>query len=113
MFLSFLNHEFDVLAFCETLYGSSSDVVSISRYNCEALYREDKRGGGIALYIKKSFVYDIVLHFSAMLPSRETPSIKTRYFVLGVVYCPPSGFMEEFSVSWNPYCMMFRFKCRL
>lgn len=56
VFLSLIKHEFDVLAFSETWFSNRDEVVQLEGYKCESLFRNEKKGGGIALYIRTHFL---------------------------------------------------------
>lgn len=53
-FFMSLSFEFDILAFTETWYNTVQDVIQIDGYKPECLSRCNKKGGGVALYIKKT-----------------------------------------------------------
>lgn len=48
-----LRYSFDVLAFTETWFCNKDDVVALHGYSSEGVYRNDRRGGGTSIYIKK------------------------------------------------------------
>lgn len=96
IFLSSIKHDFDVLAFSETWFSNGGEAVQLEGYKLESLFRKDKRGGGVALYIKNTFVYDVIPEYTTVNPNCESLFMKTSQFVVGVIYRPPSGSLEEF-----------------
>lgn len=59
LYVEELKHNFDVLLFAETWY-MVRDVIQLDRYNCEALFRPSKGGGGLALYITDGISYLVI-----------------------------------------------------
>lgn len=106
-FLSSVDYNFDVLAFCETWFSGDSDIVQFDGYNCEALCRKDRRGGGVALYVKNKFSYNVMPEYSVINPHFESLFITANVFTLGVIYRPPSGSLEEFHNFFEPMLEYF------
>ena len=75
-----------------------TESVSLPGYSCERRDRSNKRGGGVACYIKESFQYDRIndLNHDTLetLWVRLTPHMLPRRFsciVVGCVYHPPDA----------------------
>lgn len=101
IFLSSLGHDFDVLAFSETWYSDAANVVNLNGYKLETNSRRTKTGGGVALYMKESLLYEAVPEYTVMNSGIESLFIATNAHVLGVIYRPPSGPLELFYDAFN------------
>lgn len=57
-YLSTLNHNFAILGFTETwLKDDFSSLIHIDEYTLLEKHRQNKRGGGICLFIKNDFIF--------------------------------------------------------
>lgn len=96
VYLGSLDFRFDVLAFTETWYTSRSDVVNFDGYKYEGRYRENKRGGGIALYFRNNIAFDVMPELSVLNTHCESLVVKCCGTVIVLVYRPPSGSINDF-----------------
>ena len=107
-FFSTLNSKFNVICFSET--WASHDISKDSRFQLEGyniVYqnRINKRGGGVSIFIDKSYDFKIRNDLCVNSNSIESLSIeilndnKTKNIILNVTYRPPEGdlnFCEQY-----------------
>lgn len=96
LFLDNLGHQFDVLTFTETWFSSDCSVVNFLGYNCISVSRSNKRGGGVAIYIKSSFNYEVISEYSLADVDYECLLVKCLNTMLVVLYRPPNGAITPF-----------------
>lgn len=96
LFLDNLDHEFDVLAFTETWFSNDCPAVNFSGYNCISVSRPKKRGGGVAVYIKNHFNYEVIPEYSIIDVHYECLLVKCFNTMLAVLYRPPNGSVTKF-----------------
>lgn len=102
LLLSSLDKQFEVLAFTETWFSSTSDITVIDGYHCEAICRTKKKGGGVAIYLHNKYSYDVLHDYCIVDPNFESLFIKTSAFIVGVIYRPPSGSLSQFYLFLEP-----------
>lgn len=64
--LNNLNHRFDFLAFTETWSIDNRDTIQFTNYSCASICRENKRGGGVSIYVHESVKYNIVKEYTVI-----------------------------------------------
>ena len=90
---------FDIIGFCETrLNDAISSIYNIHNYTS---YFQNKNtlGGGVAIFLKRSFNGVILSDISFQLPHVETLFIRVRQpfsFIAGVIYRPPNANLDDF-----------------
>lgn len=95
-YLSQLQCSFDFLAFSETWFSSVTDVTNFSGYSHVSVYREQKRGGGVSLFIRDCFHYDTIDDFTCMCDDFETVAIMCKNIAIVCIYRPPQGTLSIF-----------------
>lgn len=60
IYLHDLHIQFDILAFTETWITDKDDAVTLGGYTAESVYRKDRRGGGVSLYIRHNLCYSVL-----------------------------------------------------
>ena len=103
--LAVIKHKFSVIALAETntdecnkdLYKLSNEYTPVYSSKIE----NKVKGSGVALYVKNDFSFNIWNELSSCNKKIETLFIKitntSAPIVIGVVYRPPSGDIEEFN----------------
>lgn len=91
-----LTLEFDAIALTETWLTKEDVPPQLQGYSCESLSREKKRGGGIALYLKNHFQYQVIDNLTRIDENVESLFVNISNVVVAVLYRPPSGNMFEF-----------------
>lgn len=94
--LDTLKHNFDFLAFTETWFTSCEDAVPFTGYNRVTVCRENKRGGGVAIYIHDSLKFDVISEYTVMASDFESVMVRSENLFLVVIYRPPSGTASSF-----------------
>ena len=106
-YLSSLNQHFDVYGFSETWFRSEDDasLVDFDDYSVENCIREDRRGGGVSLFIKSELNYtnrpDLsinCLDCDSLFIETTQNSIKT---IIGIVYKPEYVVFNDFIDQLN------------
>lgn len=97
---------YDILAVGETWLMANVDDSAVQIKDYSFLHRDrESRGGGVGVYIKNTFRYDVLDSSNAV----EQLWLNVKYgrvnFILGVVYRPPEAaygqFLEELEVSFS------------
>ena len=103
--LAVIKHKFSVVALAETntdecnkdLYKLSNEYTPVYSSKIE----NKVKGSGVALYVKNGFSFNILNELSSCDKNIETLFIKitntSAPIVIGVVYRPPSGDIDEFN----------------
>ena len=103
-YLDSLNFVFKVIALSETATNATSIKYHIPNYNCEINIRENRKGGGVSLYVHNTFQYKVrtdlqlggvVNSVCVELLKRNTNS--RHNIVCGCVYRPPSMSLSVFN----------------
>ena len=109
-YISALDFEFSIIGFSETwLIDSNKSFCSIVGYNHEYLYRQDKIGGGVSLFIKDNVKYFVRSDLSILNKHIEVIFVeidKNQYqssknIVVGTLYRPPNTDIEIFNAHLN------------
>ena len=108
--LSELEHDFTIVGISETwLSEQNIDLYSMPRYNAFHSCRRNRRGGGVALYVKNHVSASRRPEFCLNVDHLESVFVElknvnhqsshenpTTRFILGVVYRPPNTCVAEF-----------------
>ena len=101
-----LNRKFDIIALFETwLCDHEHGLFSIEGYTSYFISRENRRGGGVCIYIKKKHNYKVLKAISKcsnLYNKNSTESIfleidcgKPKIVVVGCIYNPPGNSVEK------------------
>lgn len=96
MFLAEFTFSFDVIVFSETWYQQHSEMLIIDGYSHFFLNHTGKRGGGIALHVKRGIHCDVLEEFTCTTPHYEVLSVKSDNILFVVIYRPPTGNVSNF-----------------
>ena len=106
IFMSNLCINFTILAFSETwLTSYNNTLYNIDGYNAENVYRTNRKGGGVSLYIREHVSYttriDIDI-FNEIMESKFVEIDKKcisadRNVIIGVIYRPPNSDVVQFT----------------
>ena len=109
MYLNTFAFSFDILLFCETwLRDSECGLFSIPGYTGHFVCRQDRIGGGVAIYIKSNFKIKLLPDSnSTSLYNNASVSVESLFievldvckcsFIVGCVYNPPNNCNDIFS----------------
>ena len=104
-FISSFNSNFpDLMVLTETWFNNSN-TQNIQNYIAYHTLRTTNRSGGVSIYVKNSFISEIVNDFSFENESIEISTVKIhigklKLFVLGI-YRPHSGKINDFILALN------------
>lgn len=102
--LDFLNFQFDVISICETrLNDNLSSLYSLNNY-LNYFQNKSTSGGGIVIYIRKTFQSFQLKHISFQLPHIESLFIKITHphtYIVGMLYRPPNTNIADFLASMD------------
>ena len=101
-----LHHKFSVIAITETWTDKNSEeLMDIDGYNKIMKHRENKKGGGVALFIDSKFKFEPAIKLN-QLGTDDFESIFVNVFLsprntvtVGTVYRPPGGSISQFNDS--------------
>ena len=103
-YLDSLDFVFKVIALSETAMNATSINCLIPNYNCEMNIRENRKGGGVSLYVHNTFQYKIRndLQLGGVVNSVFVELLKTttnsrHNIICGCVYRPPSMSLSVFN----------------
>lgn len=91
-----LKYCFDIIDFSETWFRSNMDVRHLPGYSNISMFRENKRGDGVALYIKANLLCDIVHEFTVINDAYEAICVVTNKVAVLLLYRPPQSKVETF-----------------
>ena len=116
--LKSLETDFDVIAISETwLNESEHELFDIQDYTCTFISRNEKRGGGVGLYVKNKYTFKLLGNISKcnkIYPNNTVDSVfievdngKQKNVIIGCIYNPPgnafnnylSNFFKEISTK--------------
>ena len=100
--------KFDIIALSETwLCSHEHDMFSLEGYRSNFISRENRRGGGVGIFVSNKYSYKILNNLSKctnLYNSNTTESIfleidceKQKNIVVGCIYNPPGNSIEVFS----------------
>ena len=104
-YLSNLNHNFTFIGLSETwLTESNKEIYHLKGYNVATACRENKKGGGVALFIQKSLSYRMRDYLNVLNDNIEAIFVEiekgewnlSKNIVVGVLYKPPNTDLEMF-----------------
>ena len=101
-YLRSLEHEFSIIGLSETWLNSSNvNDFPLSNYNSIGVVRKNKQGGGVSLYIKKSYQFrerfDLATNDNDVIESQVIElTAKPKNILIGIINRPPNGKLEEF-----------------
>lgn len=96
IFLQSLTTKFSVIILTETWLTKEDIPPHLFGYKCETVCREEKRGGGIAIYLKDNLQCQIMDDFTRMDEHVESLFVKISNTIVAALYRPPSGNVLEF-----------------
>ena len=105
--LTSINNSFSVIGISETWLQDSTHHVNIYGYNFEHIYRTDKTGGGVGLYIIPTLQYkirnDLCFGNSFTVESLfiEIFNPEGKNAIVGVMFRPPSQNLADFISKLN------------
>ena len=79
LLLSSVKFDFDIIAVSETWFHPNLDldIYSMQGYSLIQQCRDDKNGGGVAIYVKHNIQYKIRKDLTCITPDYEIVSIET------------------------------------
>ena len=108
-YIDILQKSFTVIGISETWLNDMHDpLIQIPNYAIEGTYRQGKRGGGVALYIREDLVYKIRTDLTINNPDMEICFIELidsgkASILIGIVYKPPCVLCSNFTDSYYMY----------
>ena len=103
-YLDTLNFAFKVIALSETAINATSINYNIPNYSCEMNIRENRKGGGVSLYVHNTFQYKVRndLQLGGVVNSVFVELLKTttngkHNIICGCIYRPPSMSLSVFN----------------
>lgn len=96
IFFESLSMRFDALLFSETWIHENAEPPYFNDYKCASLGRVNKRGGGVAIYLKQNIFWNVVEHFSVITADVECLVLDAKTVIIAVIYRPPTGNKEDF-----------------
>ena len=103
-YLDTLNFVFKVIALSETAINATSINYNIPNYSCEMSIRENRKGGGVSLYVHNTFQYKVRsdLQLGGVVNSVFVELLKTttnskHNIICGCIYRPPSMSLSVFN----------------
>ncbi len=107
--LSQLNKNISVIGLSETWLKDTSckNYLDIPGFNLETNKRNERVGGGVALYIVSNLCYTHRPDLKSNYKSLESifveiiPSGKQKNIIVGVIYKPPNVNLNDFAVSFR------------
>ena len=99
--LSLLNYNFDVIHCTESwLTPQTKDLVSIESYNSFHNLREDRRGGGVSIFVLKKFSVVVLSQLTVSNVNIESLFVEIDFgsmkVLTGSIYRPPRGNSNDF-----------------
>lgn len=91
-----LKIQFDVLMFTETWYSAKALKVEFPSYTCLHIDRDNKPGGGVAIYHKSALQMTEIDKCSVSTADIECLAAQHRDTCFVVVYRPPTGKFAKF-----------------
>ena len=103
-YLDTLNFVFKVIALSETAINATSINYNIPNYSCEMNIRENRKGGGVSLYVHNTFQYKVRndLQLGGVVNSVFVELLKNttnskHNIICGCIYRPPSMSLSVFN----------------
>jgi exonuclease III len=104
-----LKQKFDVTCFTESwLTDSTKSLYTFENYQSfNSLPHNNKRGGGVSVYVRDTFKVENLLPISVSLPTIESlfPKIccESKQITVGTIYKPPSANSTDFTDSLEQF----------
>lgn len=95
-FLDEFSFNFNILMVTETWVTPNDIIPGIPGYNSFSACRNQKRGGGVAMYVSESLSSELVPQFSAVTPNYKALTLLVNNTILTVLYWPPAGDANHF-----------------
>ena len=99
-YLSTLNNNFSVLGFSETWFGPHNKITGMSNYNLFEQHRENRRGGGVCLFVHNKFPAVIRHDLSIFNADIESIFVELNFesitILVSVIYRPPQSSVNSF-----------------
>lgn len=102
--LTQLNKNFSAIAISETwLNEEQTSTVQIEGFDLYTINRSNKRGGGVALYIRSSYHSEIIRNMSFSIYNlTECVTVEIHFeraknIIIGCVYRPPTTNIDAFN----------------
>ena len=121
LFLANLNVggvEPDALLLCETFLNNKNYYLhAIPNYNLYESHRQDRRGGGVAIYVHKKFICSKIPALSVFDEGTFESifleiKLKNRKFILGEMYKPPNTSYTNFTdFLQTTYTLLDNYTC--
>ena len=107
-YLDLLNHHFTLIGITETwLRDDDCDLYNISNYKIVENHRQNRSGGGVALFIQKNFGYSVRHDIEIFDQECESLFIEIdkgqlnsdKTVIVGVIYRPSNTIIESFNTK--------------
>lgn len=95
-FLNSLNVKFDAIIFTESWLTKMDPAPYFEGYKSITLCRENKRGGGIAIYLKTEQQHQTIEELTNINENVESMFVRVSNVVIGAIYRPPDGNVSQF-----------------
>lgn len=116
MLLQSITCKLDILFLTETWLFKTDTAPFIDGYRGMHLMRDEKRGGGVSVYIKDTISFTGIDEFCEITNDVECIALHVRKITMCVIYRPPTGNRETFytflerilahACSRNEYCII-------
>ena len=110
MLLNSINFTFSIICFSETWLDETNSTENSSyelpNYMSKHQVRSDRRGGGVSIYVHKTFDFKVRSDLSINNKDIESISVeissnKKRNTLVNILYRPPNGETEPFEIFLN------------
>ena len=107
MFLNSINFTFSIICFSETWLdetnSTENSLYELPNYMSKHQVRSDRRGGGVSIYVHKTFDFKVRSDLSINNKdiksiSEEISSNKKQNTLVNTLYQPPNGEIEPFEI---------------
>lgn len=101
-YLDSLEHDFSVIGLSETwLNCRNINEFPLVNYHNTGMVRTNKQGGGVSLYINKSYQFrervDLAVNIEDVIESQFIElTTKPNNIIIGIIYRPPNDKLDEF-----------------
>ncbi|XP_075736614.1 uncharacterized protein LOC142776588 [Rhipicephalus microplus] len=106
-FLAGLTNSFDVICLTETWYRHETDVLRMPGYNSFYVNRTAKRGGGVALLVKNTYVCELLSEHCFCNEDIEMLTVKSACQTFSVLYRRPQGNLSTFFYYFEREIFLF------
>lgn len=105
-FISLLSNDFSIIGFTETWFNNrSSPLTHLNNYTLVENHRDERRGGGVCLFVNNNICFKERLDLSIFNESIESIFIEVtethtkKKMIIGCIYRPPSGSIDDFNFN--------------